>query len=114
MTISKELLNELKERLITRKSRIEEELSKFTHKNSDGVLKANFPKDLGSEKSENANEVEEYADRLAIEKNLEKELENINAALERMEKGTYGFDVKTGKEINMERLKACPSASENV
>ena len=114
MTISNELLEELKEQLISDKNRIEGELNKFTHKNSDGVREANFPLDLGSEKSENANEVEEYADRLAIEENLEGELKNIKDALERMEKGVYGLDIKTGEEINTERLKAYPAASTNV
>lgn len=114
MTISKELLEELKNSLISDKNRIERELDKFTHKNPEGIREANFPSDLGSEKSENANEVEEYADRLAVEGSLEKELENINKALERMENGTYGLDVKTGEKINIERLKAYPAANTNV
>ncbi len=114
MTISKDLLEELKNTLVSDKNRIQKELEKFTHKNSEGVFEANFPEDLGSERSENANEVEEYADRLAVEANLENELKKINKALERMENGTYGIDINTGEEINIERLKAYPAASTNV
>ncbi len=114
MTIDKELLEELKSRLISDKNRIEKELTKFTHKNTDGSYEADFPEDLGSENSENANEIEEYSDRVAIEFSLEEELKKINDALERMEKGTYGIDVNTGEEINIERLKAYPAASTNV
>ena len=114
MAINKELLEELKNTLISDRNRIQKELAKFTHKNSEGVIEVDFPDDLGSERSENANEVEEYSDRLAVEANLENELKKINKALERMENGTYGIDINTGEEISIERLKAYPAASTNV
>ncbi len=114
MTISKELLEELKEVLISDKNRIEGELDKITQKNQDGVREVNFPSDLSFKRNENANEVEEYVDRLAVEESLEEELKNINEALKRMEKGVYGLDIKTGEEINIERLRAYPAADTNV
>lgn len=59
---------------------------------------------------EEADEVEEYEERLAAEKSLESRLLETTKALERVKKGTYGICLKCGKEIPMERLKANPAA----
>ncbi|WP_164667834.1 TraR/DksA family transcriptional regulator [Virgibacillus doumboii] len=49
------------------------------------------------------------------ENNLnEQQLHEVNEALKRMEKGTYGICVDTGKEIPLERLKAVPYAKRTV
>ncbi len=114
MSIDQKTLAELREKLESEKKRIEGELERFTHENSDGDREANFPKDLGNERSENATEVEEYTDRLGVEQSLEAQLKDITDALERMENGTYGIDEKTGEEINIERLRVYPAARTNV
>ncbi len=114
MPLSTKEQEKLKDALINKKSEIESELVKFATKDENGAFKADFPEDLGTEQSENANEVEEYTNRLALEKTLETELKDIDDALAKMEDGTYGKDEKTGKDIKEERLKAYPAARTNI
>ncbi|MDP3290493.1 MAG: TraR/DksA C4-type zinc finger protein [Sulfuricurvum sp.] len=54
-------------------------------------------------------EIENSTDHTLLEK-LEAEVEEINAALNRIALGTYGICEKTGKPIPVERLKVYPSA----
>lgn len=61
-----------------------------------------------SEQGEAADIIEEMENNLGIEKELEKYLTEINSALSRIEKGTYGVCEKTGEPISEERLKANP------
>jgi RNA polymerase-binding transcription factor DksA len=51
---------------------------------------------------------------LAILEQLENELAEIEAALQRLDQGTYGIDEHTGEPIARERLEALPSARTNV
>lgn len=51
---------------------------------------------------------------LSILEGLEHELAEIEAALERIEAGTYGVDEVTGDPIAAERLDAWPTARTNV
>lgn len=54
-------------------------------------------------------EIENSTDHTLLEK-LEAEVEEINAALNRIALGTYGICEKTGKPIPVERLRVYPSA----
>lgn len=54
-------------------------------------------------------EIENSTDHTLLEK-LEAEVEEINAALNRIALGTYGICEKTGKPIPVERLRVNPSA----
>jgi RNA polymerase-binding protein DksA len=47
----------------------------------------------------------------SLEANSEQHLAEIDAALERLDNGTYGTCTKCGKEIPAERLEAAPWAS---
>jgi len=81
-----------------------------------GDWNARFPafgeSETGSHSSldEEADEVEEYEIRLEAEHSLESRLLQVNNALERIKKGTYGMCARCGKEIPLERLRANPSA----
>ena len=66
--------------------------------------------DIGSDRDDNATEVDQYSDNLSVETTLEKRLQDIIEALERMEKGTYGLCANCKKEIDIDRLKANPAA----
>lgn len=48
--------------------------------------------------------------RLSLLDQLEEKLTDINAALDRLENGTYGICMNCGETIMPERLKALPSA----
>jgi RNA polymerase-binding transcription factor DksA len=51
---------------------------------------------------------------LSILESLETELAEIEAAVERIDNGTYGVDEVTGKPIDAARLEAQPTARTNV
>ena len=115
MTIDNKILEDLKEKLLEEKTRLENELSQFARKtDKEGEFETKFPEDVGNEQSENAVEVEEYANNLALEKALETQLKDVLDALEKMEKGIYGKDEETGEDIDIERLKAYPAARTNI
>jgi RNA polymerase-binding transcription factor DksA len=50
----------------------------------------------------------------AIRSGLERELEEVDAALARVDTGTYGIDEETGEPISDERLEALPTARTNI
>lgn len=74
------------------------------------------PNEYGSHTSleEEAEEVEEYESLLEAEHSLESRLLQVNMALLRIEKNTYGRCGKCGKELSPERLRANPSAEFDV
>jgi RNA polymerase-binding transcription factor DksA len=65
------------------------------------------PADLGSDTFEREKD-------LSILEQLESELAEIQAALRRVDEGTYGIDEVTGDPIPPERLEAVPTARTNV
>jgi len=65
------------------------------------------PADAGSETFEREKD-------LSILEQLEADLAEIQAALRRIDEGTYGIDEVTGKPIAPERLEAVPTARTNV
>ena len=110
MTIQPEILKELKEKLTNEKTRTEEELSRIAKPTKAvGEYTTSF-NEIGTDEDENASEVEEYADNLALETNLQKQLKDISDALDRMENGTYGKCENCSMDISIERLRAYPSA----
>ncbi len=63
-----------------------------------------------SDTEEVAGGLEEYGERTAIEVELEKQLIEVEEALNRIGNGTYGICEKSGKPIEVERLEAFPAA----
>ena len=112
-TLSQELLGQLKEQLQDKKEQLEKELSGFATK--DPKLKddwdSQYPRTPQGNLEEAADEVEEYSTRLRLEFNLETQLKDINNALERMAKGTYGVCEDCGQQIREDRLRASPEAT---
>lgn len=110
MSLDQNILTELKEKLLVEKAHLEEELSRFAQTtNTPGNYETQF-ENIGTDSDENASEVEEYVDNIALENNLESQLKDVTDALGKMEKGTYGVCEKTGEEISLDRLQAYPGA----
>ena len=65
------------------------------------------PADTGTETFEREKD-------LSILDSLESELAELEAALQRVDDGTYGVDELTGEPIAPERLEAVPTARTNV
>jgi RNA polymerase-binding transcription factor DksA len=69
---------------------------------------------LPQHQGDQGSELFEREKDLAILEQLENELAEIEAALQRLDAGTYGIDEVTGEPIAPERLEALPSARTNV
>ncbi|GEB76423.1 hypothetical protein [Sporolactobacillus inulinus] len=64
--------------------------------------------------AESATQLYDREKDLAFHKMERNELEEINHALKKIEKGTYGYDEKTGEKIPRARLNALPTARTTV
>lgn len=112
------LLAEFKQALLKRQTEIKTELSGVaTPDVGDHVPGAFAPKfeNFGDENSleadsDSPDEVENYEENVAVTNVLERELLKVEAALVRIDAGTYGKDIHTGEEIPLERLRANPEA----
>jgi RNA polymerase-binding transcription factor DksA len=69
---------------------------------------------LPTHPADQASETFEREKDMAILEQLERELAEIEAALQRLDEGTYGIDEVTGDPIAPERLEAYPIARTNV
>ncbi len=111
--MDQEAIEKIKQDLLTEKKRLEEELSRFAHRNQKSVntdYDTDF-EDIGDKEDENAAEVARYSDNLSLENTLEKALRDVEAALVRINEGTYGICKYCKSKISDERLKARPTSS---
>ncbi len=111
--MNKEELKKQKEKLEENRDKLREMLERFANedKKPEGDWDTRFPKfDGEGDLEESADEVEEYSSLLPVEHSLEVKLKNIEEALERIKKDTYGKCQKCKKEIDKRRLKALPEA----
>lgn len=110
--MDKKFIEELKEKLESQKKSIQKELESFA--TEDPRLKHNwdtkYPNREDGDKEDEADEVQEYDNKLSVEYSLELKLKDVNSALEKIKAGTYGICEKCGKKIDEERLRACPEA----
>lgn len=111
-------LQEFKTQLLELKAEIEKELAAVSEPDAGdhepGSYRAKFP-NFGEDNyldagSDSPDEVQEYELNLSVTPQLESHLQKVNAALERIENGTYGKDINTGEPISVERLRANPAA----
>jgi RNA polymerase-binding transcription factor DksA len=70
--------------------------------------------DYDQHPADSASDTFEREKDLSILEQLEAELAELQAALERIDNGTYGIDEVTGDPIDPERLEALPTARTNV
>lgn len=110
--MDKNFIAKQKELLAVEKERLEKQLSSFAEKSSqsDDNWNAKMPSYDGGGIEEEADEVEEFSTRLALEKTLEKQLKNVNLALEKIKKGKYGLCERCQKPIVKGRLQVHPRA----
>jgi RNA polymerase-binding transcription factor DksA len=111
MAINEALRDEMKQSLIDEKNRLESELSRFATKTDVPGDYETRHDEIGSDRDENATEVEMYVDNIALEESLEKELREVDQALAKAEAGAYGACEECGADIEEGRLRAYPAAS---
>lgn len=110
--MDKAKLENLKTILQKKKEILEKELSSFAtkDKNLKGDWDSRYPRVPQGGLEEAADEVEEYSTTLPIEYSLELQLKDVQDALDKIAKGTYGACEKCKKEIAEERLLINPEA----
>lgn len=114
MTHAASFIEEMKALLLAEKTRLETELSHFSHRaNKSGDLEADFPS-FGDDEDENATEVAQYANNLPLENELENELRDAESALVRIEGGKYGVCKYCNLNIDEQRLRARPTSTSCV
>lgn len=98
--------------LLEEKTKLEAELAKMTKKNTDGedTYAAKFP-NYGDTEDENAAEVAEYVTNISLEENLQKNLRDVEQALQKITTGVYGICKYCKKPIEEKRLLARPASS---
>jgi RNA polymerase-binding transcription factor DksA len=106
------LIKENKEKLLQEQARLKSLLLKEGKEDGKGCFPGDFqPKwpTVGDKEDENATEVSMYQTSLSLTRDLEERYDKIAAALERIEKGTYG-KCKEGDDIEEDRLRVVPEA----
>jgi RNA polymerase-binding protein DksA len=110
--IDPKIIKGIKDQLLKQKKQILNDLGPLSsvdeHEADD--RSAMFP-DYGDKPDENAQEISDYSTNVVAQKVLEKSLDDINKALARIEKGTYGICKYCQKPINEKRLLARPTAN---
>ena len=107
--------NHFKQKLEEERQRLEEELGKLGRRNPSnpndwepGFEELNAQE---SSQDEMADKFEEMEQVLDTQSTFENRLKEVNAALERIEKGTYGTCSICGNPVPEERLEADPTSN---
>jgi RNA polymerase-binding transcription factor DksA len=110
MAIEPGIIAELKEKLLQEEARIKDELSRIAKPTEDETDYVTSFEEVGDDEDENATEIKDYTDNLAVETTLEKQLKDVLDALEKIENGTYGKCDNCKADIPIDRLQAYPAA----
>jgi RNA polymerase-binding transcription factor DksA len=108
--------DEARQRLLAERSRVEGLIHSVRGELGDGGENDQVSElaDYDQHPADTASETFEREKDLSILEQLEAELGEIQAALRRIDDGTYGIDEITGRPIASERLEAIPAARTNV
>lgn len=110
--LDKQTIKEIEATLLDQKKQISNDLQDISRSDEHEAdnRTAKFP-EYGDKPDENAQEINDYSTDIMAEKVLEKSLEDINKALDRIKKGTYGTCKYCGNPIAKKRLLARPTAN---
>ncbi len=112
--LTPEEIEELKAALDGEKVLLEEELAEHGKKvGDDWVGTPSGFSDNEPDEIDGADKMEELVVNVALVEELEKRYKEIIAALQRMKEGSYGIS-ESGDNIDIERLRANPAATENI
>lgn len=107
-------INKYREALVAEKSKLEAELATVGRRNpqnpQDWDAIPGQHDDDRSDENDNADALNELVNDEAIVRQLETQLAEVEAALGRIEDGTYGICEVSGQKIEADRLEANPAA----
>lgn len=110
MKMDAKFIAERKQDLEKRRSELLKQLNLDAVQVAEHDYDAKF-EDFGDKEDENAAEVATFEKNLSLEKTLEISLYNVDKAIKKIEKGSYGVCEKCEGAIKPDRLKAFPSAT---
>lgn len=116
--MDKAFTEQMKQRLLTEQKDLRERLSRISTKDKKvkGDYDAKFPQYTPTDETESgdfddsAHEVQDYADNIGVENQLEVRLAQVDRTLDRIAKGRYGLCSNCKAEQSQDRLKADPAA----
>jgi len=113
--LDQKTIKEIEKQLLDQKKQILHDLTGSSRKDNHEAddRSAKFP-EYGDKPDENAQEISDYSTDLATERVLEKSLADVESALNRIKKGTYGICKYCGNPIAKKRLLARPTANSCV
>jgi RNA polymerase-binding transcription factor DksA len=111
----KKFIDEMKDRLITERAKYLHSAEEYLAE-ADALIEGREPGDVqfDEESGEGDTMAVERERDLALSAQARAAVEQIDAALERIEAGTYGVCVASGLSVPQERLRAIPWAAERV
>lgn len=116
--MNKKDTEKFKKRLLAEKAELEKELGGIGRRSTTtagGWEATTGDMEVDSaDENEVADKLEELEENTGIVNQLDRQLSEIQAALERIDKGTYGLCETCGQPIETERLEANPSARVSI
>ena len=110
----KAFIDEMKERLLSDKEELEKKLGKMEGGVGEEHTDESVFPEYGDEEDDNVHEIDGFLVNQNVLEDYKKRLRDVNAALERMKKGTYGICKYTNEKIEEGRLRARPTSSSSV
>lgn len=111
--LSEEEREELRAALDGEKAMLEEELAEHGRKVGDDWQGKAEDTGEDADPLDAADKIENLSVNVALVEELERRYKEIQAALKRMDDGTYGVTT-SGEPIDVERLRANPAATTNI
>ena len=105
--IRREAIGGIRERLEGERTSLSAQIAALTSDNQS----QQEDRGIGNHLADDATEVFTRERNLALRHNARDLLAQVDAALRRLDEGTYGICARCGREISIERLEALPSAT---
>ena len=110
--VSEELSNEMHQRLIAERERLQDEIAGLTGGAVSGAVFAEDETDsVDQHQADDASELFEREKNMTVLRTLEINVQQIDDALTKFDAGTYGVCERCGKPIPEKRLRALPEAT---
>lgn len=103
-----------RQRLLDERTRVSEELERLTDGTARPMEDASEDDGADSHLADSASDTLEREIELTLEDNADRLLASIDAALARIDNGTYGVCANCGRAISGERLEALPYATKCI
>jgi RNA polymerase-binding protein DksA len=106
------LSEELHEQLLGRRQRLKQEIETITSEGlSSEVFQADETDSVDQHPADDASELFEREKNLSVRQTLQASLQEVEAALRKVDEGTYGVCEDCGRPIAEKRLRALPEAT---